>query len=194
MTHGNPRINVWTFPAGLSKAPNLLASCPCSLDPGVAAPPFLGENYFCESGISGGFTNGVRYLDHQIHDADIQSTQYSHLMDEYCTHLLTMPCTRRSPARLVGRIPPAEAVDGEIFIASAWASSNLGYAYLSSRCSHLLVSRLYTDRSIANFWEREDVLAMEAEPQRSVDFEYNYTSSRTQQTRAVEGHSLRLPN
>ena len=66
-----------------------------------------------------------------------------------------MPCTRRSPARLVGRIPPAEAVDGEIFIASARASSNLGYAYLSSRCSHLLISRLYTDRSIANFWERE---------------------------------------
>ena len=36
-----------------------------------------------------------------------------------------MPCTRRSPARLVGRIPPGEAVDGEISIASAWASSNL---------------------------------------------------------------------
>ena len=66
-----------------------------------------------------------------------------------------MSCTRRSPARLVGRIPPAEAVDGEIFIASAWASSNLGYAYLSSRCSHLLVSKLYTDCTIANFWERE---------------------------------------
>ena len=61
-----------------------------------------------------------------------------------------MSCTRRSRARLVGRIPPAEAVDGEIFIASARASSNLGYAYLSSHCSHLLVSRLYTDR-----WERE---------------------------------------
>ena len=66
-----------------------------------------------------------------------------------------MPCTRRSPARLVGRIPQAEAVDGEISIASARASSNLGYPYLSSRCSHLLVSKLYTDRSIANFGERE---------------------------------------
>ena len=66
-----------------------------------------------------------------------------------------MPCTHRSPARLVGRIPPAEAVDWEIFIASAWASSSLGYAYLSSRCSRLLASRLYTERSIANFWERE---------------------------------------
>ena len=68
---------------------------------------------------------------------------------------MNMPCTRRSPACLVGRIPPAEAVDGEISIPSAWASSNLGYAYLSLRCSHLLVSRLYTDHSIANFWEME---------------------------------------
>ena len=155
MTHGNPRIHVLTFAAGLSKVPNFLASCPCSLDPGLAAPPFLGENYFCESGISGGFTNGVWYLDQQIHDADIQSTRYNHLMEEYCTHQQTVPCTRRSPARLVARIPPGEAVDGEIFIASAWASSNLGYAYLSSRCSHLLVSKLYTDCTIENFWERE---------------------------------------
>ena len=31
---------------------------------------------------------------------------------------------------------------------------------------------------------------MEAELQRPVDFEYNYTSSRTEQARAVEGHSL----
>ena len=90
-----------------------------------------------------------------IHDADIQSTQYSHLMEEYCTHQLTMPCTRRSPTRLVGRIPQGEAVDGEIFTASARASSNLGYAYLSSRCSHLLVSKLYTERTIVNCWERE---------------------------------------
>ena len=66
-----------------------------------------------------------------------------------------MPCTRRSPACLVAHIPSAEVVNGEIFIASAWASSNLGYAYLSSRYSHLLVSRLHTDHTIANFWERE---------------------------------------
>ena len=44
-----------------------------------------------------------------IHDADIQSTFYSHLMEEYCTHQQTMPCTRRSPACLGGRIPPDEA-------------------------------------------------------------------------------------
>lgn len=82
-------------------------------------------------------------------------------MEEYCTHQLTLLCTRRSPARLVGRIPPAESVDWEIFTASAWASLNVGYAYLSSRCSHLLVSGLYTltARSRTFGRGREDVLA-----------------------------------
>ena len=46
VTHRNPRIHVWTFAAGMSKAPNFLASYPCSLDPGLATPPFLGDNYF----------------------------------------------------------------------------------------------------------------------------------------------------
>ena len=83
-----------------------------------------------------------------------------------------MPCTRRSPARLVGRIPPAEAVDGEIFRASAWASSNLGYAYLSSRCSHLLVSCTLTDREVLGEGGRTYLLYMEADPQRPVDLEH----------------------
>ena len=78
-------------------------------------------------------------------------------------------------------------MDGEIFIASAWASSNLGYAYLSLRCGHLLVSRLYADRIGKG---REDVIAMEADSEPLVDFEHMDTSSCPQQSRAVEGHSL----
>ena len=113
-------------------------------------------------------------------------------MEEYCTHRQTMPCTRRSPARLVGRIPPGEAVDGEIFMASAWASPNLGYAYLSSRCSHLLVSRLYTDCTIANFWERQGGRTCYGGRSTASGglrvYNYRDTSSRPQQS--VEGHSL----
>ena len=71
VTHGNPRIHVLTFAAELSKVPNFLASYPCSLNPGLTGPTFLGENYFCESSISGGFTNGVWWYGMMIHDADI---------------------------------------------------------------------------------------------------------------------------
>ena len=69
MSYGNPRIHIWTFAAGLSKARNFPTSCPCSIDPGVAAPPFLSENYFCESGISGGLTVGAWYLDDPLWDS-----------------------------------------------------------------------------------------------------------------------------
>ena len=57
VTHGNPRSHIWTFAAGISKDRNYPKyNCPCALYPGPAAPPFVGEDYFCESGISGEFS------------------------------------------------------------------------------------------------------------------------------------------
>ena len=70
VTHGNPRSHIWTFVAGISKGGNYPNyNCPCALYPGTAAPPFVGENYFCESAISGGFQNGVWYLDDPLWDS-----------------------------------------------------------------------------------------------------------------------------
>ena len=70
VTHGDPRSHVWTFAAGLSKGVNNPShNCPCALYPGSAAPPFIGEDYFCESAISGGFVNGVWYLDDPLWDS-----------------------------------------------------------------------------------------------------------------------------
>ena len=54
VTHGSPRNHIWTFAAGLSKNysdPSF--NCPCAVYPGQAAPPFVGEKYFCESGNTG---------------------------------------------------------------------------------------------------------------------------------------------
>ena len=63
VTHGDPRSHIWTFAAGISKGMNYPKyNCPCAHYPGPAAPPFVGEDYFCESGISGEFTNGLWYL------------------------------------------------------------------------------------------------------------------------------------
>ena len=63
VTHGDPRSHIWTFVAGLSKGMNYPDyNCPCALYPGPAAPPFVGEDYFCESGIDGSYTNGLWYL------------------------------------------------------------------------------------------------------------------------------------
>ena len=58
VTHGTPRNHIWTFASGKSKEhtyPNYpFPNCPCASPyPGQAAPPFVGDNFFCESGRTG---------------------------------------------------------------------------------------------------------------------------------------------
>ena len=54
VTHGSPRNHIWSFAAGLSKNYSYPENCPCAAPyPGRAAPPFVGEQYFCESGNTG---------------------------------------------------------------------------------------------------------------------------------------------
>ncbi len=52
-THGtSSRAHIWSYAAGVTErspehTPN---NCPCSPEPGTGPPPFVGENYYCESG------------------------------------------------------------------------------------------------------------------------------------------------
>ena len=48
LTHGNPRRHIWTFMVG-STDNYLYSRCPCSKDP-QTPPPFVGSDYYCESG------------------------------------------------------------------------------------------------------------------------------------------------
>ena len=51
--HGSPRQHIWTFVAGAAEnyvIPNL-GLCPCDVYFAGSVPPFVGEDYFCESGI-----------------------------------------------------------------------------------------------------------------------------------------------
>ena len=64
VTHGMPRAHIWTFSAGGSDATILdyVSNCPCA-NPAASvtaapAPSFVGDNYFCESGNSGGSSAG----------------------------------------------------------------------------------------------------------------------------------------
>ena len=69
VTHGNPRNHIWTFAAGRSKEYNYPSwNCPCALYPGTAAPSFVGEKYFCESGRTGQ-SQGQWYLDDPLWDS-----------------------------------------------------------------------------------------------------------------------------
>ena len=70
VTHGRPRNHIWTFAAGLSKDYNYPGwNCPCASPyPGAAAPPFVGEKHFCESGNTGPWTTQW-YLDDPLWDS-----------------------------------------------------------------------------------------------------------------------------
>ena len=57
ITHGNPRVHIWTLAAGHSEIGGRLNSCPC--DGGRSAPSFVGDNYYCESGYNGTFPSGL---------------------------------------------------------------------------------------------------------------------------------------
>ena len=55
VTYASRQNHIWTFAAGLSKDYDYsyCCNCPCAKHPFRTAPPFVGENYFCESGYTG---------------------------------------------------------------------------------------------------------------------------------------------
>ena len=56
VTHGSPRQHIWSFAGGLDEESSVdsAASCPCvtGSTAGTRIPSFVGQNYFCESGIA----------------------------------------------------------------------------------------------------------------------------------------------
>ena len=59
LTHGYPRQHIWTFAAGLSEdRPTVIDACPCDARINIRIPPFVGEDYFCESGDNSGSPGG----------------------------------------------------------------------------------------------------------------------------------------
>ncbi|XP_065907750.1 uncharacterized protein [Dysidea avara] len=68
LTHGNPRQHIWTFANGLSEhcSTKAVNNCPCAADDaGSLPPPFVGSNYYCESGA----LRCPIYVGHFLHDA-----------------------------------------------------------------------------------------------------------------------------
>ena len=52
LTHGNSRQHIWTFAAALDKnrINNLNSKCPCVETSNIHPPPFVGDDYFCDTG------------------------------------------------------------------------------------------------------------------------------------------------
>ena len=53
LTYNNPRQHIWTFAAGAAEGnPGATWVCPCDDSDTTRIPPFVGNNYFCESGVN----------------------------------------------------------------------------------------------------------------------------------------------
>ena len=103
LTHGSPRQHIWTFAAGRSEA--LLTyddACPCDATIAIAIPPFVGGDYFCESGVNSGSTSGF-HPDDPLWDGEncsASSTCCSFNDPPYFTKQLSRPTSDDIEARI----------------------------------------------------------------------------------------------
>ena len=74
ITYGNPLHHLWSYAAGLSDDGTHqggVYNCPCAKYPGRAPPDFVGQDYYCESGITGHYQNHQRIaLEDPLWDGD----------------------------------------------------------------------------------------------------------------------------
>ena len=103
LTHGSPRQHIWTFTAGASEeGKSCNHACPCDATINIAIPPFVGGDYFCESGVNFGPIAGFHPYD-PLWDGEncsSSSTCCSFNNPPYFTKTLPNPTTDDIEARL----------------------------------------------------------------------------------------------
>ena len=108
--HGSPRQHIWTFAAGAAE--NLQSDnwfvCPCDVHALSRTPPFINENYFCESGvITTTITTSVLVAYLTLHSDDP-------LWDGSGCHSSSMCCSRNNPPYFTKTLDTASSDDIEL--------------------------------------------------------------------------------
>ena len=70
LTYGNPRRHIWTFVAEVDEGASVSNSvCPCTRTSSTV-PPFIGNDYFCETGVPPGqqYSSGTFHADDPLWD------------------------------------------------------------------------------------------------------------------------------
>ena len=70
ITRGSPRQHVWTLMAGYAEANTGSVSCPCNNGSRVRVVPFIGDNYFCESGNNASSYRSILYTADPLWDGE----------------------------------------------------------------------------------------------------------------------------
>ena len=69
LTHGQPRQHIWSFAAGLDEVGSIpQVNCPCTNSGTAVPPPFVGNDYFCDTGSKQRYQRGFFYIEDPLWD------------------------------------------------------------------------------------------------------------------------------
>ena len=111
LTYGSPRQHIWTFANALHEHPySYRSKCPCNNvndQHTINIPPFVGNDYFCETGVPPGewFSNFVFYADDPLWDG------------QGCGPTSTC-CTFNNPPWFCKQLPQSTDADLEVRLCS----------------------------------------------------------------------------
>ena len=115
--YGSPRQHIWTFAAGIWKnnAGNTDHVCPCDTTSDIEIPPFVGEDYFCESGyVNPGYRNST--LENRLHSNDT-------LWDGEDCHSSSSCCSLHNPPYFTKSLDQSTTDDLELRMCSVHGGS-----------------------------------------------------------------------
>ena len=115
--YGNPRQHIWTFAAGRweNNTRSTDHVCPCDTTSDIPIPPFVGEDYFCESGyVYPGYRNSA--LENRLHSNDT-------LWDGEDCHSSSSCCSLHNPPYFTKSLGQSTTDDLELRMCSVHGGS-----------------------------------------------------------------------
>ena len=115
--YGSPRQHVWTFAAGRweNRTSSSNHACPCDTTSDIPIPPFVGEDYFCESGyVYPGYQNST--LENRLHSNDT-------LWDGEDCHSSSSCCSLHNPPYFTKSLGQSTTDDLELRMCSVHGGS-----------------------------------------------------------------------
>lgn len=119
ITHGSPRTHIWTLAVGRSDVETDSSGCPClnAATASYGSPPFVGQNYFCESGMATYPTSGTAVSSEPLWDGQgcpMTSSCCQFNSPPYFCRALPSATTDNIEIRLCGSTPSATTEDVHI--------------------------------------------------------------------------------
>ena len=115
--YGSPRQHIWTFAAGREENNTRSTNhiCPCDTTADIPIPPFVGEDYFCESGyVYPGYRNSA--LENRLHSNDT-------LWDGEDCHSSSSCCSLHNPPYFTKSLTQSTTDDLELRMCSVHGGS-----------------------------------------------------------------------